>query len=301
MSIIAQAGGATAPDLHRALCVTGPFTEVSPVMFAQLLRDLGAARILEQSDDGTLLLGPLGEKLVNHYSFFAAFTTPEEFRVVTSGKPLGTLPVNNALMEDDYLIFAGRRWRVIAVHDRERLIEVVPAPGGSVPSFCGGGGHVHDRVREEMVAVYESTAPVPFLDETAGGLLEEGRMHFRTLGLDVVSLVEAGDGVVVFPWAGDRVLNTLIALFAAHGIRGSITGIALDLWNTTRQRVMDALRLQAGAPLPDPAALAERVDNKVQEKYHEYLSDPLLAADYASGYLDVPGAYRVIRRLVGEE
>jgi ATP-dependent Lhr-like helicase len=34
----------------------------------------------------------LGEKIVNHYSFYTVFQTPEEYRLVTdSGQSLGTL------------------------------------------------------------------------------------------------------------------------------------------------------------------------------------------------------------------
>ena len=42
-----------------------------------------------QSSDGTLLPGSDGEQLVNHYSFYSAFQSAEEYRLVTSGRTLG--------------------------------------------------------------------------------------------------------------------------------------------------------------------------------------------------------------------
>ena len=49
-------------------------------MFARLLRQLGHPEValLEQAPDGTLLLGPEGERLAEHYSFYAVFQSPEE-------------------------------------------------------------------------------------------------------------------------------------------------------------------------------------------------------------------------------
>ena len=64
------------------------------------------------SRDGLLLLGVAGERIVNHYSFYAAFRSPEEFRLVANGRTLGTLPVDIPADAGLLLIFGGRRWKV---------------------------------------------------------------------------------------------------------------------------------------------------------------------------------------------
>ena len=46
------------------------------------------------------LLGPLGERAVNHYSFYAAFTSPEEYRLFMNGRALGTVPADPTLYAD---------------------------------------------------------------------------------------------------------------------------------------------------------------------------------------------------------
>ena len=78
---------------------------------------MGELRLLIQDSSGLLLHGELGEKLVNHYEFFAAFASDEEFRLVCDGKTLGSLPVSRPLVPEQRLIFAGRRWRVLEVDD----------------------------------------------------------------------------------------------------------------------------------------------------------------------------------------
>ncbi|MDZ7750060.1 MAG: helicase-related protein [Halofilum sp. (in: g-proteobacteria)] len=42
--------------------------------------------LLMQSRDGTLLHGEAGERIVNHYSFYTAFTAAEEFSLAVDGK-----------------------------------------------------------------------------------------------------------------------------------------------------------------------------------------------------------------------
>jgi ATP-dependent helicase Lhr and Lhr-like helicase len=59
-----------------------------------VLRALGQPEValIEQTSDGLLLLGPNGEKLVEHYSFYAVFQTPEEYRLISGGKELEHSP-----------------------------------------------------------------------------------------------------------------------------------------------------------------------------------------------------------------
>ncbi|MEE4371826.1 hypothetical protein V2J67_05570 [Pseudomonas alliivorans] len=41
-----------------------------------------------------MLPGEIGERLVNHYAFYSAFQSDEEFWLVRDGKPLGSVPVS---------------------------------------------------------------------------------------------------------------------------------------------------------------------------------------------------------------
>jgi ATP-dependent Lhr-like helicase len=41
--------------------------------------------LIVQDYSGTLLPGLLGEKLINQFEFFSAFTSGEEFRIVAEG------------------------------------------------------------------------------------------------------------------------------------------------------------------------------------------------------------------------
>ena len=151
LSVIAEHGGVSAKRLYATLCEQGPFRRVDHRLFARLLRHLGGpdVALIEQAPDGALLLGRQGERLVEHYSFYAVFQTPEEYRIIADGKPLGTLPVIMILAPGMTIIFSGRRWRIIDIHDKDKVIEVTADRIGRSPPFGGDGGLIHDRVVEK--------------------------------------------------------------------------------------------------------------------------------------------------------
>ena len=56
---------------------------------------MGKVELITQLSSGELVLGVLGERIVGHYSFYAVFKTPEEYRVLIGNKSLGTLPIDS--------------------------------------------------------------------------------------------------------------------------------------------------------------------------------------------------------------
>jgi ATP-dependent Lhr-like helicase len=298
LSAISQYGGLTAGQAWKLLCETGPFSGLSKVEFAQLLKGLGEREILVQDASGLLLYGQLGEKLANHYTFYAAFTTEEEFRLVTEGKTLGSLPISKPLEPDSHVIFAGRRWRVRHVDLSAKVIEVVPDKGGKPPKFEGMGGKVHDRVREEMHQVLLRDDAVPFLDQQAAALLSEARENFRRLGLDTQPVLTAGAGVRVFPWKGDWVMDTLALALERRGYKTENEGLCLKLREADQDSVSDILFDLSEGAFPTEIELAGEILNKVQEKWDWLLTDELLSRNYASHNLDIDGTKRYFSELV---
>lgn len=294
LSLIAQHGGVSAINAFHVLCASGPFKDISQQMFTALLRGLGKKKLLTQSSDGTLLLGDIGEQIVNHYSFFSAFKTPEEYRLVAAGRNLGTLPINEPLMEGMFLLFAGRRWRVVNVDPLQKVVDLVPGPAGRVPRFGGEGGQVHDVVRQEMLAVYTSFEVPKYLDARASTLLIEARTNFVRLGLLERQLIHCGNDTVFFPWMGDRLMNTLALELIASGLEVSKDGVALTLFDVSPDQAGAALERLAARGPGDANELASRVKDKAIEKYDGYLPDDLLNSGYASSMLDAAGAHRAL-------
>jgi ATP-dependent Lhr-like helicase len=290
LSLAAQRGGFRADDAWRALCATGPFDGVGAADFGELLRDLAGHRLLAQTHNGDVLLDDEGERLVNHYDFFTAFVTSDEYRLVVGPRTLGTLPVTRPVALGDLMLFAGRRWRVVDVRERERIIELEPAPGGRAPSFSGAGALVDDTVRRQMRAVYASSSSEPYLDAAARTLLIDARATFGRLALADTPIMSWGQDVVLFPWVGDRALDTLALMLRRHGLtKAARDGVALLIPGADAAEAGRALDGVLDGP-PSALDLVGEVSNKIVEKHHPYLGETLLDADYASSHIDVGGA-----------
>ena len=289
MSVIAQFGGVRPREAWQLLCGSGPFTGVDAGMFGEFLQALAEAELITQSSDGTLLLDAKGERIVGYFEFYAAFTSPEEFRLVFAGRALGSLPVDHPVGEGSLLIFAGRRWQVISIDQSSKTIHVEPAAGGRPPLFGGGRPPVHQRIREMMLASYRSEDIPRYLDPTATAHLEQGRQAFRDLGLHRTAIVEEGDVTLVFPWAGDRIMDTLVVALRAADLDASSEGVALVI-EADEASVRSALRDFAAGELGDAEALAATVLNKQSAKYDWALGEKLLTLDFARRALDVRAA-----------
>lgn len=297
LSVIAQLGAVRADQVWRALCQSGPFFQVDQNLFARFLRSLGTNGLLQQDHSGDLVLAELGEKIVNHYTFFAAFSSPEEYRVVAGGRTLGSAPFTESLFPGRHVIFGGRRWVVVSVDDRAKVVELQPAAGGQPPVFSErAAAPVHDRVRQEMLRIYTGTELPRYLDATARELLSEGRENFHRYRLHERSLIQDGNRALFFPWAGDRLMDTLVVWLASRKIEGIREGVALVFERMTPEEVEAELRRIAAEDPPDAVALATEVENKAREKFHPWLAEEVLAVDYAAGVLDMERAQVEVRR-----
>ena len=91
MSVIKEAGGARADQLHATLIKSGAFPTVDQETFIDVLRSMGKADLIEQTAEGVLILGLLGEKIVTSRDFYMAFIVPEEYRVIHGGRHVGNV------------------------------------------------------------------------------------------------------------------------------------------------------------------------------------------------------------------
>lgn len=300
LSVITQRGGAHARDLYGTLCGSGPFHRVDASVFARLLRSMARHDLLVQDEDGLLLPGGAGEELLNRHDFYAAFATVDEYRLVNGSQTLGSMPVDNHVGPGSLLVFGGRRWRVVEVDPRRKVVDLRPGGGGRPPAFTGSGAAVADGVRVRMRQVYAGRDVPRYLDATARELLDEGRWHFRRMGLADRTVHAWGSDLVLFPWRGDRVMNTLTLLLRGCDLPVGNDGATLtvsdtrpeDLWRTVRE-------LAAGKP-PELSELAARAADKAVDKHDRYLDDDLLVHSYAARALDLGSAWEVVLAMAEE-
>ena len=297
LSIITQHGGATAGHLFHVLCGQGPFQRIDRATFTAVLRNMGRHDLVHQTSDGRLMPGGEGERLLGHYSFYASFRTSMDYRLVADGYTLGSLPVDRPILPGASLIFSGARWRVVSVDTVQRVIQLTAAEAGRPPVFPGTGGEIADDVRRTMFRIFQSAETPRYLDPVAQELLAEGRAAFRTHGHTTQRVLGWGTETLLFPWRGDRIMNTLAVVLARNGLEVGQDGLALTVGNCTPPQLHDMITALAASPLPDPVLLARQVRAKAHNKYDRYLGEDLLDIEYAARALDVPGAWACLAEL----
>ncbi len=296
LSTIAQMGGASAAQLWKDLIASGSFASVTKADLMLLLKGMGEKELIVQDSSGLLLPGDLGERLINHYEFYTAFSSDEEFRLLRDGKPLGSLPVSRPLSKGQRIIFGGRRWQVQNVDLDAKVIVVTPARGGEPPQFEGLGAQIHDRVRMEMRKVLSDSTPCPFLDKQAQGLLQEARQNFRALGLGEKSIVGSASVSHVLTWQGDYTNDALALLLRHFGIQCENSGLSLEI-AFGEEDSLKALRSVAQLDISDLEPILEDVENMIREKWDWALPRPLLMRSFASSNLDLQNAIEIARNL----
>jgi ATP-dependent Lhr-like helicase len=297
LSVLAQHGGLRADQLYQTLCGHGPFINIGQSAFVELLRDLGHQDLIQQDPRGILSPGGKGDRILNHYSFYAAFQTSQDFRLVADGHTIGTLPVERPILPGTLLIFGGLRWRVLTIDLDQRVVHLTESGAGQPPTFPGNGGEAADEVRRTMRALYLSQETPRYLDDMAKRLLHEGRDVFHRFGHAQQQIFGWNTETLLFPWAGDRVMNTILVTLTRHGLTVGQDGLCLTVKGTTPMELWELVQELAATPAPDPIDLATNVRVKIRDKYDRYLSDDLLNLAYAARALDVPAAWRVLGEL----
>lgn len=295
LSIIGQYGGVRAIDAWEILFNKGSFSGINKSQFTHLLRKLGEEEIITQVVDGTLTLGIKGERIIGHYSFYAAFNTPEEYTIIANGRNIGSLPIEFPLIEGVHIIFAGKRWIVISVDEKRKTVELKSSKGGKPPRFGGSGAVIDDRIREEMLNIYSSESMPNYLDKESKVLLREGRKHFIFYNLKNDKIIEDGKDTLLFVWKGSVIQNTLLLLFLNQNIQVSYEGLVLRIKDTSKEKLIGLIQDILNLKEVSPFMLVKNVKNKEREKYDYLLPPQLLNLEFANRFLSIKEAISYLK------
>lgn len=298
LSMICQYGAIDALRTYRVLCETGVFDNVSQPYFAELLREIGNHNLITQAPDSTLILGWEGEKLVNNYDFYSAFSSPEEYKLFAEGANLGTIPLMYPPTKDMFLIFAGRLWQITSVDEDRLMIYLKPAKSGKPPKFFGTGGLVSDEIRKEMFSVYANKQLPKYLDTTAIKLFSEGARFFSDMNLLENRLLTHGKNSVIFPWSGDSITYTIFLLLLHSGCKVENDGFTITALNMSIGDVRLTFEELLKDYPSDPVDIIKDVKQMKSEKHDQFIGSRLLQLEAAARNIELEGARKSIERIL---
>lgn len=295
MSTLASCGEMTPAELASRVLPLAAFHRVTQQDYRLLLRHLIAIDHISQTENGGLIVGLTGERIVNNYKFYAVFQENVEYAVRAGSEELGTIVKPPPIGEK--IAIAGRVWVVEEVDHTKREVYCTLVKG-NIPAYFGDvAGDIHTHILERMYRVLDEQRSYPYLMRHAVCRLAEARQAFAKAGMAGSPLVPLGGKMwALFPWLGSYAFLALERFLKLRcgprlGLRGLSPCRPYYLQFTMQASEADFYRITAeeAARDFDPLELLYPKEVPVFEKYDEYLPEELVRKGFAHGVLDVAG------------
>ncbi|MBP5268353.1 MAG: DEAD/DEAH box helicase, partial [Ruminococcus sp.] len=151
MSTLASCGELTPAQLAQRVLTLKYFHRISPDDYKILLRHLIEIDHIQRTDEGGLIVGLAGERIVNNFRFYAVFQENEEYTVRCESQELGTLVMPPPVGEK--IAIAGQVWIVTELDHKRHLVFCEPVKG-KVPAYFGDcPGDIHTKILTRMKKV----------------------------------------------------------------------------------------------------------------------------------------------------
>lgn len=301
MSTLASCGEMTPAELATRVLTLSSFHLITQDDYRILLRHLIKIGHIDQTENGGLIVGLEGERIVNNYKFYAVFQENVEYAVRAGAEELGTIVKPPPI--GDKIAIAGRVWVVEEVDHRRREV-CCTLVKGNIPAYFGDvAGDIHTRILERMYGVLKEQNSYPYLMRHAVCRLQEARESFAKSGMRDHPLVHLGGNMwALFPWLGSYAFLALERMLKIRckqrlGLKGLDSLRPYYLQFTMKVSASDFYRIMAEEAEQDFDPLELVYPNEVPnfEKYDKYVPAELVRKGFALGVLDVEGMKQSVR------
>ena len=295
MSTLASCGEMTPAELASRVLPLSCFHRITQEDYRLLLSHLLEIDHINRTENGGLILGITGERIVNNYKFYAVFRENVEYTVHSGSEQLGTIvkppPVG------DKIAIAGRVWAVDEVDHKRREVYCTLVKG-NIPAYFGDvAGDIHTRILERMHTVLEESKNYPYLMPHAVCRLQEARETYRKSSMATSPLVHLGGKMwALFPWLGSYAFLALERFLKIRcGTRLGLKGLNSSrpyymqfTMQVSEEEFYEILAEEAEKQF-DPLELVYPKEVPVFEKYDEYVPEEHVRKGFACGVLDIDG------------
>ena len=284
MEFLKESTGARFGTLSSEVLSMKPFSEIDKDAYKKLLRHMVSSGQLVRMEDGTLLIGPKGEKVAFGHDFCSVFKVKKEIDVISPDGRVGS--IQGVPDEGELIQLAGRIWQVIEVRSEDATVLVEETDGSAETPWKSGTPDVHPRVMSKMRDVLGSDTEYPYLDPAASNRLALCRTFAKNNGM-LSTFSEIEGGIRLFPWVGTIQFDTLVRALRmvngvdrVYGFRPYYIDVRTRLpWNDVLERVNTILS-------HGPSTLVSPDDIVRIGKYDQHVPKDLLELMFADERLD---------------
>ena len=301
MSTLASGGEMTAAELASRVLPLSAFSRISKEDYRILLTHLIAIDHINRTENGGLIVGLTGERVVNQYKFFAVFQENIEYAVRSGAEELGTIvkppPVG------DKIAIAGRVWVVEEVDHKKRMVWCSLVKG-NIPAYFGDvAGDIHTHILERMQKVLAEDQSYRFLLPHARARLSDARAVFDQTRMAEKPLISLGGKMwVLYPWLGtyaflamERFLKLRCAKRLGLSGLSSVRPYYMQFTMQVSEEEFFRIVEEEAEKEFDAESLLYEKEVPVFDKYDEFVPAVLVRKGFAEGVLDIEGMKKRVR------
>jgi ATP-dependent Lhr-like helicase len=300
MSTLASCGELSPGALADRVLRLHYFHRISQEDYRVLLRHLVETDHIQRTEQGGLIVGLAGERVVNSFKFYGVFEENEEYTVRSEAQELGTIVMPPPVGEK--LAIAGHVWVVLDV-DRKRHLVYCEQVKGNIPAYFGlCPGDLHTRILRRMRQVLREERQYPYLMKNAVARLEQARFTAVRSGTGEHPMIHLGGNMwCLLPWVGTYTFLTMerflkIKCGERLGLQNLDSARPYYMQFTMKAEEKTFFRViteEIQKPI-DPLELVYPKELPLFNKYDEYLPEALVRKGFALGVLDLGGLRETI-------
>lgn len=294
MSVLLTRGELSLATLAQEILSLPPFVTISQQDYLVLLRYLIDIDHIQKTEQGKLIIGLAGEKVVRKFQFYAVFAESQEYAVKHGTSEIGSIvmppPVGNQFA------LAGRTWEVVEVDFKKKNISVKQVEGKATIYWRGGSGVIHTRVLQRMRRVLLEDVEYGYLQNNAIQRLKTVRQLARDVGLDKQNILQLEPGkCCIFPWMSTLAYRTLerwlnfccresLEIKSLGGVNPYYLTLKLGK-DKFKQLCSEIISLSQEKITPE--YLLSESEAPENQKYDRFIPYPLLRKAFVHDYLDI--------------
>jgi len=278
------------------------YSTVDQEEYRKLLQHMLANDYLQRIEDGNIIVGLKGERITNHYSFYAVFQDEQAYHVHSQDGEIGTL--DTCPIVGEVFILAGRTWKVRDVDEERKIIYVNLVKNNRIPCWNGSGGRIHTKIIQRIGQILREDIRYSYLQPKASQIIDDARFIAREAGILQKSIIPYTEqSFYLCPWVGSKTLETIknlltcslkdslriYSVFEGHHYLQITSGLSVAEFTDK----LSKLQINFHDPnLVLPENQVPRVD-----KYDKMVPDELLRMAFLYNELDVKAAVEVLKGL----
>ena len=302
MSYVSANTEVTWSELIERVLTLAPFVSITQAQYQTLIQHLLEINHLQRIETGALIIGLVGEKIVNDFHFYATFNNELTYQVHDAAGEIGTVQAVPA--RGDHFALASRSWKVLAVDTNKQVISVEPAEGKARSLWLGDGRELHSRILQRIRQVLRENNDYSYLRDNAKKRVLAARQLAQQHQFTDKQLLSIDKGkYLVLPWQGTRVFETMIMLLEHEGFEVVENGLSFYFEFDAPLIDIKDIGLALTKIIANPPAgsdLISKLPRKSLEKdkYDAFVPETLLRETFISTHLDIAAAVDALIQIV---